>query len=118
MFPDERGTTVEPRIMTFRALMREDDAAGSCSKIYSLKVVSSALKPMKQESSMQKATAVLSLTLLLAMSYVVEAADEQQASSSAPDVQIVSSESQVKWGPAPAAVPEGAQAAVLNGDSI
>jgi hypothetical protein len=71
---------------------------------------------MKEERSMQKIAAVLSVVFLLAMSHVVEAADEQQASSSAPDVQIVSSPSEVKWGPAPPVVPKGAQAAVLNGD--
>jgi hypothetical protein len=65
---------------------------------------------------MQKFAAVLSVVLLLAMSYVVEAADEQQVSSSASDVQIVSSPSEAKWGPAPSVVPRGAQAAVLNGD--
>src|SRR5438128_1889455 len=65
---------------------------------------------------MQKITAVLLVAFLLAMSSVVEAADEQQASSSAPDVQIVSSPSEVKWGPAPPVVPKRAQATVLNGD--
>ena len=65
---------------------------------------------------MQKIAAVLSVVFLLAMSYVVEAADEQQASSSGSDVQIVSSPSEVKWGPAPPVVPKGAQAVVLNGD--
>lgn len=65
---------------------------------------------------MRKIAAVLSVVFLLAMSYVVEGADERQASSSAPDVQIVSSPSEVKWGPAPPVVPKGAQAAVLNGD--
>ncbi len=65
---------------------------------------------------MQKITAVLSVVFLLAMSHAVKAADEQQASSSAPDVPVVASPSEVKWGPAPPVVPTGAQAAVLNGD--
>ena len=65
---------------------------------------------------MQKIAAVLSVVFLLGAGYAAEAADEQQASSSAPAMQIVSSPSEVKWGPAPPVVPKGAQAAVLNGD--
>ena len=64
---------------------------------------------------MQKIAAVFSVVLLLAMSYAIEAADEQQASPAA-NVQIVSSPSDVKWGPAPPVVAKGAQAAVLDGD--
>ena len=62
---------------------------------------------------MQKIAAVFSVVLLLAMSYAIEAADEQQASPAA-NVQIVSSPSDVKWGPAPPVVAKGAQAAVLE----
>jgi hypothetical protein len=65
---------------------------------------------------MHRLAAVLAAVLLIAVSYVVEAADEQQVSSSPPKVQIVSSPAEVKWGPAPPVVPQGAQAAVLNGD--
>jgi len=65
---------------------------------------------------MRNIAAVLSVVFLLAMSCAVVAADERQASSKPPDVQIVSSPSEVKWGPAPPVVPSGAQAAVLNGD--
>jgi hypothetical protein len=67
---------------------------------------------------MQKIAAVLVVVSLLAMSCAVQAADERAASSGAPAlaVQIVSSPSEVKWGPAPPVVPKGAQAAVLDGD--
>jgi hypothetical protein len=65
---------------------------------------------------MQKNAAVLSVVFLLAMSFAVEAAGEEPATSAAPAVQIVSSPSEVKWGPAPPVVPKGAQAAVLDGD--
>ena len=65
---------------------------------------------------MRNIAAVLSVVFLLAMSCALVAADERQASSKAPDVQIVSSRSEVIWGPAPPVVPSGAQAAVLTGD--
>jgi len=65
---------------------------------------------------MQKVAAVLSAVWLLAMTYAVQAADRPQVSSSVTAVQIVSSPSEVKWGPAPPVVPSGAQAAVLDGD--
>jgi hypothetical protein len=71
---------------------------------------------MKEESSMRKIAAVFSVVFLLTISYAVEAADEPPASSGAPEVQIFSSPSDVKWGPAPPVVPSGAQAAVLAGD--
>jgi hypothetical protein len=64
---------------------------------------------------MQKIAAALSVVLLLAMSHAIVAADDQRASSAA-NVQIVSSPSDVKWGPAPPVVAKGAQAAVLDGD--
>src|SRR5260221_12149776 len=65
---------------------------------------------------MRKIAAVLSAVFLLASSHAVKAAGEEQPTSAAPDVQIVSSPSEVKWGPAPPVVPKGAQAAVLDGD--
>jgi quercetin dioxygenase-like cupin family protein len=65
---------------------------------------------------MRNLVAVLSVVFLLAMSCAVVAADERQASSKPPDVQIMSYPSEVKWGPAPPVVPSGAQAAVLTGD--
>jgi quercetin dioxygenase-like cupin family protein len=71
---------------------------------------------MKEESLMQKITAVLSVVFLLAMSCAVEAADQQPATSGVPELQIVSSSSELKWGPAPPVVPSGAQAAILAGD--
>jgi quercetin dioxygenase-like cupin family protein len=71
---------------------------------------------MKEESLMKKIEAVLSVVFLLAMSCAVRAADQQPAPSGAPEVQMVSSPSAVKWGPAPPVVASGAQAAVLSGD--
>src|ERR1700735_5052479 len=68
-----------------------------------------------EDGPMQKIAAAFSVVLLLAMSYAIEAADEQQASPAA-NVQIVSSPSDVKWGPAPPVVAKGAEAAVLDGD--
>ena len=65
---------------------------------------------------MRKIAAVLSAVFLLASSHAVNAAGEEQSTSGAPDVQIVSSPSEVNWGPAPPVVPKGAQAAVLDGD--
>src|ERR1700738_1953832 len=71
---------------------------------------------MKEESLMQKINAVLSVVFLLAMSGALEAADQQPATSGVPELQIVSSSSELKWGPAPPVVPSGAQAAILAGD--
>lgn len=55
---------------------------------------------------MQQITATLSVVFSLAMSCAVEAPDQEPATSGAPELQIVSSLSELKWGPAPALVPE------------
>jgi hypothetical protein len=65
---------------------------------------------------MRNIAAMLSVMFLLAIGCTIAAPDEPQGSTKTSDVQIVSSPSEVKWGPAPPVVPGGAQAQVLDGD--
>jgi hypothetical protein len=65
---------------------------------------------------MKKLELLLSLISLIAMSSFGLAVAADQPASAAPNVPMVASPSDVKWGPAPPVVPAGAQAAVLDGD--
>jgi quercetin dioxygenase-like cupin family protein len=65
---------------------------------------------------MQKFVVVVLVALLLGTSGVAEAADQQQPLSGTPQVQIITSPSEIKWGPAPPIIVKGALVAVLSGD--
>jgi len=65
---------------------------------------------------MKKLALVLSLISLVGISSLGHAVDADQPAPGPPNVPILASPSDLKWGPAPPVVPVGSQAAVLDGD--
>lgn len=53
---------------------------------------------------------------LISLTVIADAAAGQAANSGAPEVHLFASPNDITWGPAPAVVPKGAEAAVLDGD--
>src|SRR5687767_6179739 len=75
-----------------------------------------------QEASVRKLFATLTVSTLVAVVALVAAVSAYQAPKSkpaaapSPGQHVMVTPDQVKWGPAPPALPPGAQAAVLSGD--
>jgi hypothetical protein len=65
---------------------------------------------------MKKLALALSVLSLIAMGSIGHAVAADQPAAGTPEVAIIGSPSDLKWGPAPTVVPTGAEAAVLDGD--